>query len=402
MAESNTSPFSAKDPLKGYLYQCRYTLYQSLCKMYEGKIFNISIETLDDVVFENNGDAKEILQIKYKIKGKSDLTNASISIWKTIRIWCHLIKENEKRYSNSKFFLITTGEIPDKCAAFYLKQNELRDIIKAVDILTTTANSSKYKKNESAYKEFESLTYKQKIQLFKNVILIDSAPTLNDLDLEIRKELYFAAKESFLDSFMARIEGWWFTRVIKHLNASNDSICSLEIRSKLDILREQFKEDNLPIDTDIIDFDIQQEMYNDYTFVKQLDLINISSKRVFIAIKNYYRAFEHRSRWVREGLITPEKLDRYEDQLVEEWEVCFERIKEKIGVDITEEQKVYFAKALYEWVETDAIIPLRPAITEPFVTRGSYHILSDEVRVGWHPDFEDRLKKLITGENIDE
>lgn len=396
MAEKQTSPFSARDSFKGYLFQCNYALLECLLKIGEGGVFNISIETLDDVVFEKDGDAKEILQLKHTIKKEYDLTNASASIWKTIRIWCHLTEKNHN--SNSTFFLITTGKIATDCAAFYLKENNQRDITKAIDILIDTADSSHNELNEKAYEAFNSLSYDQKIHLFENVILIDSVPTLPDLSVEIRKELYFAAKESLLDSFRDRLEGWWFTRVLKHLNSSDDVICSYEIRNKIDILREQFKEDNLPIDTDIIDFDVQKEMYDDYTFVKQLELINTTNARVFLAVKNYYRAFEHKSRWLREGFITPDELERYEDRLIDEWIVCFERMKERIGNDISEDQKIYFAKALYEWAETNILIPLRPAITEEFVTRGSYQILSDEQRVGWHPDFEKRLRELITQE----
>jgi hypothetical protein len=391
------SPFSARHPLKGYLFQCKYALFESISKLGDGEFFDLSIETLDDVVFEKEGKPKELLQIKHKIKESPDLTNASVALWKTIRIWCHLIKS--KTDLESKFILITAGIAPKGCAASYLK-SENRDINKAINILTQTSHSSTNEDNKKAYEAFGSLNQKQRDQLFNNVIVIDAVPTITDLTLQIRKKLYFAANENLLDSLVSRLEGWWFSRIIKHLDLEDDIISSQEIRSKVDMLRDQFNEDNLPIDPDILDFDVQKEAFDDFTFVKQLELINISNKRVFFAVKNYYRAFEHRSRWVREGIIAPEELKRYEDQLIDEWEVCFERMKERIDEDIPEESKITFAKALYEWAETDVIIPIRPAITEPFVTRGSYQILSNDKRVGWHPEFEILLEKLIMKELV--
>jgi hypothetical protein len=34
-------------------------------------------------------------------------------------------------------------------------------------------------------------------------------------------------------------------------------------------------------------------------------------------------------------------------------------------------------------------------VTEPFVTRGSLHMLADEQHVGWHPEFRTRLAGLL-------
>jgi ABC-3C protein len=43
------------------------------------------------------------------------------------------------------------------------------------------------------------------------------------------------------------------------------------------------------------------------------------------------------------------------------------------------------------------MISIRPGVTEPFVVRGSFHMLADEAspRIGWHPDFHDRLTELL-------
>jgi hypothetical protein len=42
---------------------------------------------------------------------------------------------------------------------------------------------------------------------------------------------------------------------------------------------------------------------------------------------------------------------------------------------------------LYSWVEADARFPFR-TVTQRFLTVGSYHILANDLRVGWHPDYE--------------
>ena len=40
-------------------------------------------------------------------------------------------------------------------------------------------------------------------------------------------------------------------------------------------------------------------------------------------------------------------------------------------------------------------IRIRPKCQEAFVMRGSYHMLANQLKVGWHIDFYDRLKRLL-------
>jgi hypothetical protein len=41
---------------------------------------------------------------------------------------------------------------------------------------------------------------------------------------------------------------------------------------------------------------------------------------------------------------------------------------------------------LYGWVEAEARFPIRTAVSR-FLNVGSYHILADDLRVGWHRDY---------------
>jgi hypothetical protein len=393
LEEQKKSIFSAEASLLGYLFQCRYALLECVKRLGEEEEFLTSIENLDDIEFKS-GEAVEVLQTKHSINKIANLTDASTDLWKTIRIWCEGIISGDLSIG-SKFFLVTTNTAKQGSAAYYLKPEKTsRDISKSIDRLNATVFSSTNRENFKAYESFNQLNDEQKAGLFENVFIIDGAPQINDIDTEIHKILWSVAKEKNFDSFLRRLEGWWLKRVIDHLTV-NDTISSQEIRGKIDILREKFKEDDLPIDPDILDFVIEESEYEDKTFVKQLKLIKVSNRRIFWAITNYYRAFEQRSRWVIEELILPDELERYEDQLIEEWEICFERMKEKIGEDAAEEVKEKCAQSLYGWVETKLNRHIRPNVTHPFVMKGSYHMLSDDERIGWHPDFKERLLNLI-------
>ena len=43
----------------------------------------------------------------------------------------------------------------------------------------------------------------------------------------------------------------------------------------------------------------------------------------------------------------------------------------------------------------DKDIRIRPKCQEAFIMRGSYHILANQLKIGWHVDFFERLKQLL-------
>jgi hypothetical protein len=162
-------------------------------------------------------------------------------------------------------------------------------------------------------------------------------------------------------------------------------------------LREQFKQESLPIDDDLLGFtldDATMAAHESSTFVRQLELVKAGKRRIAAAIRDYYRAFEQRSRWLRDDLVVGMDLHKYEKHLAEEWELVFEAMRDDLGDSATDAAKETAARSVLKWAECTTI-PIRPKVTEPFVSRGSFHMLSDEVRIGWHPEFRDRLALLV-------
>ena len=387
--------FAASESLIGYLYQCRIALFESLRRLRKNSAFAVSIETLDDVVFEKNDNAIDILQTKHHVSKNADLTDASPDIWKTFRIWITALK-NESVPEDTAFFLITTSSAPEGSAAYYLRIGDSRDISRAIEHFNATAESSTNRANTPAYELFRNLSAEKKRNFFESVFVLDKAPVISDLDRLLKEELFHAVEPKFLDSFVSRIEGWWFRRVINHLSSdASEPILSEELLAEEGRLREQFKQDNLPIDDDIMNAAVDASGYQDRAFVHQLRLIEINNRRIFFAIRDYFRAFEQRSRWIREYLLFVGELDRYEDRLVEEWERLFEGMRDEFGDGVAEEEKKMAARTLYKWVETGIHRTIRASVTEPSIARGTYQILADKLQVGWHPEFLKRLKKLL-------
>jgi len=387
--------YSAASSALGYFYQCRYALLDALRRLPEGDLVCIGIETLDDVVFETEGSAVDVLQTKHHINAHASLADASPDLWKTLRIWIEG-QNNGTIPQDAQFFLITTALCGDGTAAAYLRPDG-RDEKMALKHLATTASTSTSETNAPAYQAFSSLNFDARAHLIKAVTVLDSSPLIGQLDERLRQAVFFAVERRFLDSYLQRLEGWWYRRVLRHLLDNNAGpILGEELEAEASRIRAQFKEESLPVDDDIMRATVDASGYLDRPFVEQLNLIGVNQNRVFHAIRNYYRAFEQRSRWMREDLLYVGELDRYEDRLTEEWDLLFQQMRDELGDDAAEDAKTRAALDLYKWVETGTHHLIRPAVTEPAIARGTYQMLADDLLVGWHLEFRDRLQALLS------
>lgn len=394
-----SSSFSAADAALGYLFQVRVALLWSLRRVRSGGDFIVSLETLDDVTFEARGGTPEdLLQTKHHRNREASLSDASPDLWKSLRVWF------ERRAlgaipTTTTLHLLTTGTARDGSAASHLRMAAGRDIERALTLLTEVAQSSESKENAPAYAAFLRANAAVRRVVLESVVVLDRAPDILTIDDDLTAEVFWSAEQRYLAAFLGRLEGWWFRRVIKQLasNEKSPGVLSAEIEAEMSELREQFKQDSLPIDDDLATIqldDVTQDAHADYRYVHQLRIIEAGKRRITLAVRDFYRAFEQRSRWLRDDLLLVGDLTRYEAKLVEEWELVFEAAKDELEATAVEAAKCKAARAVLTWAE-QTTIAIRPGVTEPFVVRGSFHILADAARVGWHPDFRDRLAALL-------
>jgi hypothetical protein len=392
-----SNPFAAVDPALGYLYQVRSGLLWSLQKLREDQSFQVSIEILDDVAFESDvGEPSTFLQTKHHASRAAALADSCPDIWKTLRVWIEGTQSGVVP-PTANLCLVTTGYAPPNSAASKLKTTE-RDVESARRLLDATARTSINATNALAYQAYEQLTSDQRLGLLERVYVADAAPAISDIDEELRREIFWAVDRAHQSSFLDRLEGWWLRRVIAQLTAADRArIASVEIEAEMADLRDQFKQDSLPIDDDLLDFTLDDDTaaaHQQHRFVKQLEIVAAGKRRVANAIRDYYRAYEQRSRWIREDLVVTLDLSRYERRLIEEWENVFEAMCDEIGTAATDDAKQTAARSVLQWAER-ATIPIRLGVTEPFLCRGSFHMISDDGRIGWHPDFRDMLTSVL-------
>lgn len=383
---ADVNKYDATSSATGYLYQCRYALFAGVRAIPENPNLEVSIERFDDVAFEQAGEPVKLVQTKHHVAKQGNLTDASVDVWKTLRIWADRVNTDVDAPFKTSFVLMTTGVAPAGSAASYLRSRN-RDEAKALDLLMKVAGVSTSQTNKAAYVAFSNLLPEVRLSLLRAVTILDGSSNIIDVHDDLAYELRYAVAKDHLPLFLERLEGWWFNIVVRALAGKGpDSIPVTAIENKMDELREGFRRDALPIDyADKIPSDAVVADLDKRPFVRQLRLIAVGSKRVELAIRDYYRAYEQRSKWAREDLLVNGEIENYERELIEAWEPRFEAAKDELVDGCPDGDKVQVGQEIFKWAETEADFPLR-TVRQRFLTHGSFHILANRHVVGWHPD----------------
>lgn len=389
--------FNAAGAATGYIYQIRLALAEGLRFAYSDLGVEISIEKFDDVAFDREGTPFELLQTKHHIRKVGDLTDASPDLWKTLRVWAEKVQANPSLPGRARFVLLTTGSAPDVSAASLLRPlvyGQQRNIEFALSLLNTVAATSKNRELASAFATFSGLAPEMQSSLLRAIDVLDQAPRIVKLDKVIEERLRMIAPRGKANIAREQLEGWWCARIAKSLTDTSASVISvLELEARLDAIREVMKRDALPIHMDEAELDDDQlEGLDEMKFVQQLRMIRLGSARIDLAKRDFYRASTQRSRWTRENLLFDGEVGRFERTLIEEWQPRFHRMCDKLGSKPQPHDVRQAAQDLYYWVEAEARFPFRNVL-QRFLSVGSYNILADDLRVGWHRDFSKKLGK---------
>lgn len=403
MASAPTDKFSAGEQGLGYMYQARLALLYLLQLPESTAIF---LEKDDDLDFVDHDGGKSLASLKHKAIGDK-LTDLSTDFWKSVNIWLVRYKREGRGTSNLQFFLFTTGMVS---AGSFLARLLPDQPVASEDAATLTelANAALAKSTSKLIKPiaatFNELSESEKQDFLERIRILDGSPRIADIPETIRDRYMRSIRREHREFVFERLEGWWTEVVIKQLtNLSPQGIFGYEVSDKLSNISEEYKADNLPITfqrkmpASEVDTDADPRL-----FVKQLREIGLSSNRIRSAILDYYRAFEQRSAWARENLLVSGEVEEYEDRLTDEWsrykDVVFEKLAEDSADDALREAGVI----LYNWAEFETgkieSLRIRARVTEPYVVRGSLHILADatpEPRVFWHPRFIERVCKVL-------
>uniref|UniRef100_UPI0015C46760 ABC-three component system protein n=1 Tax=Salibaculum halophilum TaxID=1914408 RepID=UPI0015C46760 len=228
------------------------------------------------------------------------------------------------------------------------------------------------------------------IALLSKVEVIDLHPNLGDVSSEIEGELIVIDPVQ-VTAIAQHLEGWWFDVLGKRLvDDKTASIPVQQILMKASEIGKSFGDSALPL-SNIEELGAKEYSLDDEseTFVRQMRVLELPDSMVERGASDYYKAYAQRSRWARENLILDDELARFDAKLSDRWERKFD--EDVLLADAkSSEEEISVGRKLFLWASKDSQ-PLRNVV-ETWITAGSYHGLSDRLKIGWHPKFKTLFK----------
>lgn len=376
----------ATGSLLGYLAQCRYALLMALDELRKNPGHEISIERFDDIAFEQSGTPKELIQTKHH-GSACDVSDYSVDVWKTMRIWIARIDQDPLAASQTKFVLLTTSTASDDSALLLLRDvGSDRDVVGAIEKLTVAAEKSENKSSQAGREAFLALEPSLRQLFVSNIFVYDRAPNITNVREEIEAELMLGVPSGQISEYADRVEGWWFSRVVASLSKVEAPTIRLSsLLAKLTEIRDDFKADALPLSPDVENIElVAVSEDDDRTFVRQLRLVDIADGPASRAVQDYYKAFVQRSKWARQDLLLDEEADRYDGSLKDALEREFDAAFEESSPS-NDDEKRKLGRRLFHWSRRHSQ-PLRNRF-EQWLSSGSFQMLADRQEIGWHPDY---------------
>jgi hypothetical protein len=388
---STGSGHGAAPSALGYAYQAETALVELVRRAKVEPATKLTVERYDDVAFEAEGRPRELLQTKHHVRGVGNLGDRSRDLWRTLGAWVDAVRTGTARLPGTTLSLLTTATAPQGSAASLLRL-EGRDEVSALATLELVASAGGQIGNASYYEAFLRLGDDDRRALVQAVLVLDQAPGLSDVTPMLIQELGWSLRPHFREQLVERLLEWWDRRVIRHLLTGQKPIEAEEVFFELDALRDEFASVDLPIDVTREQAEERELDKDERVFIRQLQLLALSSRPLELAIRDYKRAYMQRARWTEDALVTSRELGRYEERLLDEWEHISASAWE--GVGDNDDERARAGRGVYDRIQA-LDIWIRPNCQERFVGRGSYHMLANELKLGWHPDFLARLRHLL-------
>lgn len=399
MIKSNNDRFSASEPALGYTYQARLALFKLLQLPEDNAVL---MEKDDDLDFVDNKGVKTLASLKHKAPGDR-LTDLSTDFWKSLRIWLARYNRDGRSKCNLRFFIFTTSMVAKDSFLANFQPLEKRDRSSVLSLAENALLTTESKVIKPIKTEFDQLTEDEKEDFLSRVVIFDSSPRIEEIPELIISQHMRTIRREFRRYVYEHLEGWWNNLVIQLLSGQRTTeVFGHEVSDKLFSIADEYKTDNLPINfRGVIPEEKVDPEKDPRLFVAQLREIAVIPNRIQNAIYDYYRAFKQRSSWARENVLVADEVEEYENRLVEEWGRFRDVIFEKLDDKSAEHELISAGKELYNWAELNTDhLRIRERVSEPYVVRGSFHMLANESptpRVYWHPQFLKRLHDILSG-----
>ena len=389
----------------GFDYQFYYFVFL-LVQLHHGE--TIGYEVKDDIHIQKPDDKIVLMQAKHTVETNADgkrvnLTTLDEDMWKTLSIWSKAISTSEtediKKY---EFILVTNKNVQNNqfitCIEKFKNDNTLNNVRNTILDIRKKTKSETIQVYIDTVKNLED----EKLALFiKNITFeVNTDNLIEQIKRKLRDRL-FKPDEDRLEQI--------FNSLITNISMAKYLI--LDKQEKFELTYEDFsqkfrkcfklnfKKNTLPKRAINIEFPDSME---DQIFIRQLlEIGDLEKKSSDIKTYTSYmlEAFNSLEKWISEGDVLPTDVVDFEENSILYWKneftAKYRRIRNTLSDGINTNDVENEIKLLsLELLDVIRKKELRLSNTdlEIKLSNGYYYYLSNEPKIGWHLNWEEKYK----------
>lgn len=390
--KTNINNTHVPDKVYAFMVQSHYMLYELLnCK----KGDYVSVEVFDDIGVERSDGSRDAIQMKSALSNRNPVSNKAVDLWKTMYNWLISVESGELHLENTKFILFInvdkSGTIVESFHSAESKENASKAWVEAKEYFYDNQGNLKEIGNE--YKEYIEYFFQDKKKEFAVKIIekFELKKCIENYTVTVRKEFDKAAiPEDIIEPVYLGVIGWIDVKVTKMVEDGYPIIISQEDYEKqLRVLYREYNQRHslMTHSVEPSNQEIQRELQKKRVYIEQLEIIDCDYTEKVEAINDYLRAAIDRTIWAENGDISLQSLQTYEANLKRTWELQKRMVMlEKKNEEPEEQGRLIYYKCQEKNVQMAAVnVP-------DFFKNGCYHALSNELTIGWHPEYVNKIK----------
>lgn len=390
--KTNIEKTHVPDKVYAFMIQSHHMLYELLnCK--DGD--SVSVEVFDDVGVEHEDGSKDAIQLKSALSNRNPVSNKATDLWKTMYNWLISVEGGVFEPENVKFIL-------------FLNVNKQGSIVNSFHIAKSydeavlaweTAKKEFYDEKgalkeigEESKKYVEYFFFQDRKEMACKIIQnFELKRCIDDYTITVRKEFDKSGiPADIIDPIYMGIIGWIDVNVTKMVENNESIIIAFEkYQMQLRALYRDYNQRHSLMTHSVkpSNLEIQRELQQQRTYIAQLDIIDCDYTEKIEAINDFLRASIDRTIWADNGDISFQSMQTYEEKLIRSWNLERKIIMIEKKNELPEEQgKLVYYKCQQNQIEMQSV-----SVPE-FFQNGCYHSLADELEVGWHPHYLEKIK----------
>jgi hypothetical protein len=264
-----------------------------------------------------------------------------------------------------------------------------------IDAVVKFAENQLKNVSNAAVIEYRNFVLVENLVILKNIIPQFELVADNKADAvynEIRGEIKGKyIPENQIEYLLNALTGWLQKLINQKIASREDAIISFEefdkqfqvlftrIRTKQELI--DYANSKVPAKTEL-----SQKVKERPLYVRQLEIIKSGQDEILEAVTDFFRADSNRLDWIEKGIIDEKAMTDFENHL------CSFHANYQKKLMLTESSRPEEDRGRLLLIECQQRQEKIANMNPPDRTvQGSYHVLADEPRLGWHPRWQDML-----------